>query len=229
MPLPGNAFLALWNDHDAARTDYGVWHTREHVVERLGVPGILSARRYVGGEGALPRFFTLYSLDDLDVLLSVAYRDLIENPTDWSMSMRPDLTDFLRRGCRLVASFGAGIGGCAVVGFFRCLAEAGEAHDVLARLAADPAFTGAHLGLVEEGVAAVSFGGDEPAGLSGRNAVLVLEGYEPDALRAAAEQVSEIMRRDGIAAEFDLVPYRLAFALDQAQRSAMLAVARGEA
>ena len=48
MSLKGTAFLALWNDIAAARdAEYNLWHTREHVPERLSVPGILTGKRYV--------------------------------------------------------------------------------------------------------------------------------------------------------------------------------------
>jgi len=91
------AFLALRNDVDPERdAEYNVWHAFEHVPERVGVPGVLSGRRYValdperaGTPG--PRYFTLYELDDLAALDGPDYAELIDRPTAWSRSMRPSL------------------------------------------------------------------------------------------------------------------------------------------
>src|SRR6185312_4574290 len=95
--LSSEAVLALWNGVDAGRVEeYDIWHTREHVPERLGVPGMLSARRYERIEGALPQFFTLYGLESLDALTSQAYRRLLDNPTEWSRRMRPAFRGFMR-------------------------------------------------------------------------------------------------------------------------------------
>jgi hypothetical protein len=42
------AILALWNDYPSGLAEeYEAWHTFEHVPERLTVPGMRAARRYV--------------------------------------------------------------------------------------------------------------------------------------------------------------------------------------
>jgi len=112
MSLKGSAFLALWNDIDPARDDeYNLWHTREHVPERVSVPGILTGRRYVARGAALHRYFTLYELASLAVLSTPAYQDLVANPTPWSRSMRPSFRNFLRYPCATTLSLGRGQGG----------------------------------------------------------------------------------------------------------------------
>ncbi len=112
MTLPGTAFLALWNERAASRDDYDVWHTREHVPQRLTIPGILAGQRYSDGDGPLPSYFTLYPLADLQVLESSQYRSVVERPTPWSLSMRPAMSDWYRQGCQTAVSLGGGIGGC---------------------------------------------------------------------------------------------------------------------
>lgn len=102
------AFLALWNSVDTpgAREEYEAWHAIEHVPERVGLPGFLWGRRYVGGtDGA--SYFTLYGLQDLKALQTVQYADVIAHPTPWSARMRPRLSAFVRRPCVLVASAGS--------------------------------------------------------------------------------------------------------------------------
>ena len=52
LDFAGNGMLALWNGVDPARRDeYDLWHTREHVPERVAVPGMLGARRCVRLDG----------------------------------------------------------------------------------------------------------------------------------------------------------------------------------
>lgn len=112
MSLKGSAFLALWNDIEAPRDgEYNLWHTREHVPERLTVPGILSGRRYVDREATRHRYFTLYELNSLAVLASPAYQRIVDNPTPWSLSMRPSFRNFLRYPCTTTLSLGRGMGG----------------------------------------------------------------------------------------------------------------------
>lgn len=106
--MSGSAFLALWNglDRPAARDEYEAWHAMEHVPERVGLPGFLWGRRYVGGAGG-DRYFTLYGLQGLDSLQTAGYADVIAHPTPWSERMRPRLSAFVRRPCDLVAVAGA--------------------------------------------------------------------------------------------------------------------------
>jgi hypothetical protein len=119
MSLTGSACLAIWNDVEPARqAEYELWHTREHVPERCGVPGILAGRRYLASESGNHQYFTLYDLRDLDVLASAPSRDLVQTPTPRSASMRPAFRNFLREPCRILATAGTGIGGAAAT--FRC-------------------------------------------------------------------------------------------------------------
>src|SRR5450631_2495486 len=111
MGLQGSAFLALWNDVDPARdAEYNCWHTFEHVPERVGIAGILSARRYIAPERDDHRYFTLYDLASLASLDGPEYLDVVEHPTAWSLSMRPSFRNFLRRPCESVLRVGWGLG-----------------------------------------------------------------------------------------------------------------------
>ncbi|MEX8194571.1 hypothetical protein [Comamonas guangdongensis] len=102
------AFLALWNDIDRpeARAEYEAWHAFEHVPERVGLPGFVYGYRYVGASG----YFTLYGLESLAALDSAEYADVIANPTPWSARMRPRLSAFMRRPCRLQVQAGVSCG-----------------------------------------------------------------------------------------------------------------------
>lgn len=116
MALTGNAFLALFNGFDPARDDeYNAWHAREHVPQRLTVPGIARARRYVGRAEPRYTYFTLYEMREAATMASRPYLDLLANPTPWSASMRPSFRDFLRVPCRTVGSAGDDMGGALLV------------------------------------------------------------------------------------------------------------------
>lgn len=111
MDFEGTGILALWNGADPTRrAEYNLWHSREHVPERLGVPGMRTARRYVRTSGGLPEYLTLYEVNDLSVLTSEPYRHLLETPTEWSGSMRPSFMGFLRKCCVRLATEGGGLG-----------------------------------------------------------------------------------------------------------------------
>jgi hypothetical protein len=112
MVLAGSAFLALFNDFDPARDEeYNEWHSREHVPERLTVPGILRARRYVNRADAQFPYFTLYEMESAAVMLSAPYLHLLDHPTPWSAKMRPSFRQFLRIPCAGLASASEGLAG----------------------------------------------------------------------------------------------------------------------
>ncbi len=184
MPLPGRGFIALWNDIAPDRADYNVWHTIEHVPQRMTVDGFLRACRYTLIEGALPRFFTLYALRELTALESEAYQALVHHPTPWSRAMRPDMSDFIRRVCSTRLSRGGGVGGFLAVALGR------HAPDTAAEQACD-----ALLG--SEGVSSVHLGGVHVdaapfAALVRRGelpfepqSLLLIEGYDARHLKAS--------------------------------------------
>src|SRR4051812_9744541 len=89
MALRGRAFLAIWHDiASAAEAEYNVWHTRQHMPERLGIPGFLVGRRYVDWNLKDQRYFTLYETVKLETLSSDDYRARLNNPSPWSMRVQ---------------------------------------------------------------------------------------------------------------------------------------------
>src|ERR1700704_4523409 len=112
MALNGTAFLAIWNDIEPrGEAEFGEWHTREHMPERVGVPGFERGRRFIDGKRAKHRYFTLYEGTTLDVFQSPAYRARLNAPTEWSMRVPPPFLNFVRSACLTLASHGLGVGG----------------------------------------------------------------------------------------------------------------------
>lgn len=112
MALKGRAFLAIWHDIEvAAEPEYSDWHTRQHMPERLGIPGFLVGRRAVNWQLTNQRWFTLYETRTLEVLGSDDYRVRLNNPSRWSNRIQPAFRNFARSACIVLATTGRGIGG----------------------------------------------------------------------------------------------------------------------
>lgn len=152
MAFPGPAFLALWNDVTPQHAqEYNRWHTREHVPERVGIDGFIEGRRYRHAQPGQREYFTAYGAVSPEVFRSVAYLNVIDEPTPWSANMRSTLTQVLRAPCRTLASTGGGTGGALAC--VRIHAPATEASPALPLVQACAAFEGAvaaHLGEVFE-------------------------------------------------------------------------------
>ena len=215
----GDAVLALWNGFDAGRVrEYDLWHTREHVPERLGVPGILHARRYERLDGPLPQFLTLYDLESLAVLVSPAYRRLLDNPTEWSRSMRPGFRGFMRLCCQRAGSAGGGMGGWLLATVVDDAADldmaAGQAW--LTRLLDDRAVVAVHVLRADPAVPDVPFsvGGAAPA--FPRAGAILIESYSAEALVESRPRIGAALAdlgASGVARDTTL--YRLVYALDR--------------
>lgn len=216
--LKGQALLSLWNGFDPERLDeYDLWHTREHVPERLAIPGMLRARRFHRGQGPLPVFLTLYELESSDVLASEPYRRLLEAPTPWSQRMRPSFRDFFRVGHRVVLSRGGGSGGALMATTFDSLAgPEGGWGKIAALVLRETRATAVHLLARDETVAPVPFA--VPAGgvRHADGAALMVECYDHGRLPGIAAVLDTMLDRHGLAAGRSAwTTYELAYLLDR--------------
>jgi hypothetical protein len=106
-------FLAILSDVDSAdETDYLHWLTREHVQERLSLPGFLAVRIFRAQREAGARFLIFYRLRDAGVAGSTAYLARLNAPTPWSQKIMPKLKNFMRGGGSILQESG-GEGGYA--------------------------------------------------------------------------------------------------------------------
>lgn len=126
-------FLAIWSDVDLAdETDYLHWLTREHVQERLSIPGFLAVRIFRAEVEGRGRFLIFYRLRDAGVVGSEAYLARLNAPTPWSQTIMPKLKNFMRGGGRILQESGEAAGGYAAPVLFsraqisNYLAAAGE-------------------------------------------------------------------------------------------------------
>jgi hypothetical protein len=106
--------LLVLNDvAEGCDEEFNRWYQREHVSDRLGVPGFRTARRYRAID-AHPAYMAVYECESIDVLSSTAYRERLANPTDWTRKVMPGFRNMLRSACSETWSVGEGVGGWAI-------------------------------------------------------------------------------------------------------------------
>lgn len=72
--MPNKGFLLVqMQPPPAFEEEFNDWYDTDHIPERLAVPGIETARRFVCLDG-WPRYLALYDLESLDTLATAAYR-----------------------------------------------------------------------------------------------------------------------------------------------------------
>jgi hypothetical protein len=111
--------------------EFNRWYDREHLIERVAIPGFLEARRYIAHE-ASPKYLCLYSTATFDVLGSETYRTVLANPTEWSKKILPRFKHMIRVIARITISRGRGRG--AALGIIRLRPAAGDAGKLRAAL-----------------------------------------------------------------------------------------------
>jgi hypothetical protein len=111
MALRGTGVLANWGDVlPEAEDDFNAWHTREHMPERVAVPGFLRGRRWRALSPG-PRYFMLYEAENPQVFVSAHYLKRLNNPTPWTQRILATYVAPSRTVCRVVATRGRGCGG----------------------------------------------------------------------------------------------------------------------
>ncbi|MDO9438038.1 DUF4286 family protein [Hydrogenophaga sp.] len=109
MALLGLGAIAMWWDiAPEHRAEFEDWHTHEHFVERMGIPGFRRGSRWAaadGGEG----FFVMYELEAYETLVSPAYLARLNAPSPWSTKMMPHHRHMVRSQCRVLESCGGAL------------------------------------------------------------------------------------------------------------------------
>jgi hypothetical protein len=127
MSLHGTGVVAIWHDLlPEAKNDFYEWHNREHMPERLGIPGFKRGRRYIAVRGA-PEYFNLYEADSPDVLRGPDYLQRLNAPTPWTRQVVTSFRAVARGICRVLYSAGVGQGGVMLTLRFSVGSDAQEA------------------------------------------------------------------------------------------------------
>ncbi|HEY7643749.1 MAG TPA: hypothetical protein VH858_01810 [Hyphomicrobiales bacterium] len=226
MALLGQGVLAIWNGIAAgAEDEFVAWHVREHIPERVSLPGFLRGRRYVALEG-FPRYFNFYETGSAADLTSEAYRARLNAPTDWTRSVVRHFTDTTRTVCAVAHSRGRGEGGWVETVRIPEVADRDSFRSAIRSRILEPAtqcpgIVAAHL-LVGE--AAASGGATAEKDLRKEPDkvvawILLVEGIGPEALRAARIAVTgdaQLVACGAPAAGIERGLYALQFALSDA-------------
>jgi hypothetical protein len=132
MPIAGKGMLLTSMNVDARdEAEFNRWYDREHLEERVAIPGFLEARRYVAHDGN-PKYLSLYSTETFEVLDSPAYRTALANQTAWSKANISRFRDMIRAVARITSSRGTGRG--AALGIIRLRPPSGGAEKLRATL-----------------------------------------------------------------------------------------------
>jgi hypothetical protein len=119
MPLSGKGMLITFMDADPnEEADFNKWYDKEHLIERVSIPGFLEARRYVA-VAAEPKYLNFYTTDAIDALRSPDYLQALGNPTPRTRHHMPKFRNFTRAVARVTASKGQGRGGALTFNRFR--------------------------------------------------------------------------------------------------------------
>ncbi|MEO8305440.1 MAG: hypothetical protein ABI724_15085 [Betaproteobacteria bacterium] len=161
MRLAGMGAVPIWHDLvPEAKREFYEWHNREHMPERVGIPGFRRGRRYVALRGA-PEFFNPYEADSAEVLAGQDYVNRLNAPTEWTRRVVPHLRNVARSICRVAHTSGVGSGGVMLTIRFdigaahRAHAVQALSRDLLPPFVFRPGVSGVHLLLADEAVSKV--------------------------------------------------------------------------
>jgi hypothetical protein len=108
------ALLLNWFDIEPGREDaFDDWHNREHVIERMSVPGFMQGRRFeaMGAPRAAGHaYLVIYDASSIGVFESPDYAARLDNPTPLTASVVPHLRSLTRTVYRVEARRGGGTG-----------------------------------------------------------------------------------------------------------------------
>ena len=111
MAIPGKGCFVAWHDLQPGREgDHDQWHTHEHMIERVAIPGFLRGLRYRSVAGS-PRVCSMYHVESVETFTSPAYLARLNSPTAWTKQVMPLFVGMNRTLCTVVSTHGHGIGG----------------------------------------------------------------------------------------------------------------------
>jgi hypothetical protein len=107
----GEAAVLIWNDvAPEGRDEFYRWHDKEHMPERLALPGFRRGRR-LRKPGHSPEWLTIYEAADVSALVSPEYLARLNAPTPATVSALKHFRNTSRAACRHVHAIGSGVGG----------------------------------------------------------------------------------------------------------------------
>lgn len=223
MALKGTAFLAIW--HDIAEGEHGEyieWHTREHMPERLSIPGFRTGKRLHDPQAGRYVYGTIYAGDSVEVFRSDAYLERLNNPTPWTAAVAPSFRNFLRIACERIATAGRGDGGSMATVRLDFTGPSARADlERAAQALADgilalPGVCCVHLGVARSEVSGARTRETELRGAMAErefDAVILIEGASRAGVEAAVAQAERLATATGLLADPVSAVYEAAYTL----------------
>jgi hypothetical protein len=221
MSLHGKGLLIVFNEVKARdERDFNEWYNREHIDERVNLPGFQRARRYVAVRGT-PKYLATYECDTVGDLAAPGYLALLANQTPWTQAVMARFTQFNRMTLRVQVDLTHGVGGAvAAVKFAPAPRErralATWLHEIaLPKAIARPGLVGAAAGENDLEVANAPLQNksmDHPKADEAEWVVL-LEGSDAGAVGAAARSIFTLakLKNFGVSTAPTIGTYRLLF------------------
>ena len=113
MSLLGSAVLVNWGGIIPDKEeDYNQWHSKEHMPERISLPGFIRGYRAIGIEGTKlnHKYFMMYEAKNKEVFVSKEYLDRLNNPTKWTKEILSNYISPSRTICSVMSSKSIGSG-----------------------------------------------------------------------------------------------------------------------
>ena len=114
MSLLGSAVLVNWGGIvEEKEIEYNEWHSKEHMPERISLPGFLRGLRAVGipGTNLNHKYFMMYEAERKEVFTSRKYLERLNNPTKWTKEILSNYLFPSRTICSVISSKSIGVGG----------------------------------------------------------------------------------------------------------------------
>lgn len=220
MALCGKGMLLVLNEVKRKdEPDFTEWYNREHMDERIALPGFKRARRYVAVKGS-PKFLATYECSKVGDLAAPGYLALLANQSPWSQRVMKRFTRFKRMTLRIQLDFTHGVGGALTVIRFEPRASSarliGWLRETLPKAVAMPGMLGAWAAendLEAANAPAQKQGFDYPR-TDEPEWVVLLESGEAAAGEAAAKKLFSAMalKQFGVSTAPEVGSYRLLFA-----------------
>ncbi|MDN7863554.1 hypothetical protein QZM19_09110 [Burkholderia multivorans] len=178
--------LCVWTDIDPAHeADFNAWYDREHMQERVAIPGFTHARRFRATDRGPRKYLALYVTDTLDVFRGDAYRRAFAQQTAWSLANFERMTGTQRRVGELTIEAGDGEG--AHLALFVLPPERIDAAQLRARFDAALCEPGVHAARLFRTTPELSAPiGADAAARPAADALVLIEGSDAAAARRVA-------------------------------------------
>ncbi|MEJ8857968.1 hypothetical protein WKW79_25590 [Variovorax robiniae] len=223
MALKGKGFMAVWHDiKTEGEAEYSLWHTREHMPERVSTPGFLRGRRFVDWSLDKHRWYTLYEGAETETFSSDVYRAKLNSPTPWTTRMQPNFLNFVRSACETIATNGVGTGGAMATVRVHYKDGGADAFRAAAKALADnllqlDGVTGVHIGWANPTVTRVKTKETELRADTGEDifdAVVHVEGVGRPEVTAVMKEVERQIAATGVVRLQEAAVYDLAYLLE---------------